>query len=415
MSKNHTQESDARTVIFEELEGWVRSQIQEWVQQLLEEEVTELLGRRKSERRKGIDRAEGYRNGYGEARRLTLSSGTITVRRPRVRELEQRFESRILPLFSRRTKEVGDLIPELYLHGLSRGDFELALRGLLGDGAPLSESTVDRLKTKWQGEYEEWRSRRLDDLEVVYVWVDGVYVKAWLEREKACILVVLAGLSDGRKVFLALEAGYRESIESWSGVIRELKGRGLRIPRLVIGDGNLGIWGAIMNVWPEVEEQRCWNHRIINILAKIPSKKLQAQARLLLKQIPYADTLKEAERLKRAFQGWCRKRGLEDAALLIDKDWERMVTFYRYPREHWRHLRTTNSLESPFSAVRIRTNASRRYKKVESATSVIWKTLMIAEKRFRKLSAPELLKEVYEGANYKDGIRVKDMQKEAAA
>lgn len=198
-------------------------------------------------------------------------------------------------------------------------------------------------------------------------------------------------------------------------MIRDLKARGLRTPGLVIGDGNLGIWGAIMNVWPEVDEQRCWNHRIINIPAKIPSKKLQAQARLLLKQIPYAETLKEAERLKRAFQGWCRKRGIEDAALLIDKDWERMVTFYSYTREHWRHFRTTNPLESPFSAVRIRTNASRRYKKVESATSVIWKTLMVAERRFRKLSAPELLKEVYGGANYKDGIRVKGIQKEAAA
>lgn len=419
MSRNHTQRTEAREVIYEELEGWVRSRIQEWVQQLLEEEVTELLGRAKSERQKSVDAQSGYRNGYGKARRLTLSSGTITVRRPRVRNLDERFESRILPLFRRRTKEVGDLIPDLYLHGLSQGDFDLALRGLLGEGAPLSASSVARLKVKWQAEYEGWRSRSLEGLEVVYVWVDGIYVKAGLEKDKACILVVLAALSDGTKVFLALEAGYRESIESWSSVLRDLRARGLRVPRLVIGDGNLGIWGAMMGVWPEVDEQRCWNHRILNILAKIPSKKLQAQGRLLLKEIPYAETLKEAKRLKRAFQSWCKRQNLEKASKLIDEDWERMVTFYRYPREHWRHLRTTNPLESPFSSVRIRTNASRRYKKVENATSVIWKTLMVAEKRFRKLSKPELLKEVYEGTKYKDGIRVEDTkedtQKEAAA
>jgi len=228
------------------------------MQELLEEEVTEFLGRAKSARRSALGSAPGYRNGYGKPRRLTLSSGTIQVRRPRVRNAEERFESRVLPLFARKSKKVADLIPELYLHGLAEGDLDLALRGLLGEEAPVSASTVARLKEKWHAELAEWRQRPLDDLEVVYLWVDGVYVKAGLEKEKAAILVALAALSDGSKVVVTAVPGYRESTESWSDVLRGLKGRGLGCPRLVIGDGHLGIWGALRNVYPEAAEQRCW-------------------------------------------------------------------------------------------------------------------------------------------------------------
>ena len=185
MSKQKIEESVESRVCFEELEDWVREKIQGWVQELLEEEVTELLGRRKSERRRAVDAPSGYRNGYGKPRHLTLSSGTIQVRRPRVRDLEEHFESRVLPLFAKRTRQVRELIPELYLHGLALGDFDLALRGLLGEKAHLSSSTVARLKEKWQAEWEVWQSRPLNDLEVVYLWVDGIYVKAGLEKEKA--------------------------------------------------------------------------------------------------------------------------------------------------------------------------------------------------------------------------------------
>jgi transposase-like protein len=361
-----------------------------------------------------VDAPSGYRNGLGKERKLALSCGTISIRRPRVRNLEERFESRILPLFVRHTKEVGSLLPELYLHGLALGDFDLALRGLLGDAAPLSPGSVARLKANWLAEYEEWNRRSLADLEVVYMWVDGIYVKAGLEKEKACILVALAALSDGSKVIVGLQTGYRESTESWSSLLRQMKSRGLKIPRLVIGDGNLGIWAAMRGVCPEVDEQRCWNHRLVNILDRLP-KKLQGQGRLLLKQIPQAEGEKEAERRKEAFQKWSRSKGCEEAARLIDEDWERMVTFYRYPKEHWIHLRTSNAIESPFSRVRLRTDASRRYKKSDNATAVIWKTLMIGEKNFRKLNKPEMMKDVYEGAKYADGIRVKEAEKEAAA
>jgi transposase-like protein len=331
-----------------------------------------------------------------------------------VRGLTERFESRLLPAFKRRTEEVGRLLPELYLHGLALGDFDLALRGLLGDGAPLSAASIARLKAGWQAEYELWRTRAVADLEVVYLWVDGIYVKAGLEKDKAAMLVVLAGLRDGRKVILAVESGYRESTESWVALLRDLKRRGLRAPKLVIGDGHLGIWGALTAIFPEAAEQRCWNHRIMNVLDKLPRTR-QAEARSLLTKIPYATTREEAERQKQAFQAWCAKRGLAEVGRRLDRDWERMVTFYQFPQEHWKHLRTTNPVESPFAAVRLRTAAAKRFKKVENATAVIWKTLIVAEHTFRRLDAPELLPDVAYGVEYVNGVRAVNRRDEKAA
>jgi transposase-like protein len=299
-------------------------------------------------------------------------------------------------MFARRSAEVNKLIPQLYLHGLALGDFDLALRGLLGEKAPVSASTVARLKEGWQAEWEEWKKHPLDGLEVLFMWVDGVYVKAGLEKEKAALLVVVGGLSDGRKVILAVEPGYRESTESWSGVLRDLKKRGMNCPRLVTGDGNLGIWGALSNVYPEVLEQRCWNHKIVNVLDKLP-KKVQPQAKWRLQDIAYAESRQEAEEKRDVFLGWCRKDGHRSAGETLLRDWDRMVTFYQFPQEHWKHLRTTNVVESPFAALRLRTDAAKRYKKVENATAVIWKMLMLAERRFRRLDAPEKLKLVYLG------------------
>ena len=257
-------------------------------------------------------------------------------------------------------------------------------------------------------------SRPLDDLEVVYLWVDGVYVKAGLEKEKAVLLVVLAALSDGSKAVVSVTSGYRESTQSWSEVLRDLKQRGMGCPRLVIGDGHLGIWGALRNVYPQAEEQRCWNHRIVNLLAKLP-KGVHKPALLILRQIPYAETREEAQRLKQVFQHWCRQRGLTQAAELIEQDWDRMVTFYNYPKKQWQHLRTTNPVESPFAALRLRTDAAKRFKKVENAQALIWKMLLVAEKRFRRLKAPELMKDVYQGAEYVNGVLVNQVPEEKAA
>jgi len=403
MNEHTTEIALSAIPTWEELEGWVRVKIQEFIQELLKQEVTELLGRARYQRRAPVDGAQGYRNGYGKPRKLTLGMGTITIRRPRVRGLEERFESRILPLFARRTREVSDLLPELYLHGLAEGDFDLALRGLLGEEAPLSASTVARLKEKWHAEWEAWQKQRLDDLQVVYLWVDGIYVKAGLEKERAALLVVIAGLVDGRKVVVAVTPGHRESIESWSEVLRDLRDRGMNPPKLVIGDGNLGIWGALRNVWPEADQQRCWNHKILNVLDKLPRTQHVA-AKSMLSAIAYAPTQAQAEQKRREFEAWCHKHGYTKAAETINRDWEQMLTFYRYPREHWVHLRTTNIVESPLAALRLRTDAAKRFKRVERATAVIWKMLMIAQKKFRRLNAPELLAKVYAGVEYKDGI-----------
>jgi putative transposase len=396
------------------LEAFARESMQQFLQRLLVEEVDGLLGRTRYARRDPVDAAPGYRNGFGKPRRLSLSNGTITLRRPRVRGLEGRLESRLLPAFKRRTEEVGRLLPELYLHGLAQGDFDLALRGLLGEGAPLSAPSIARLKAGWQAEYELWKTRAVADLEVVYLWVDGVYVKAGLEKDKAAILVVLAALRDGRKVVLAVESGYRESTESWAAILRDLKRRGLAAPQLVIGDGHLGIWGALAAVFPEAAEQRCWNHRLLNVLDKLPLKR-QAEARSLLTKIPYAESRAEAERQKRAFQAWCTQRGHAEAGRALDRDWERMVTFYQFPREHWKHLRTSNPVESPFAAVRLRTAAAKRFKKVENATAVIWKTLLLAERTFRRLDAPELLADVARGEVYVNGVRAVNRREKTVA
>ena len=406
MVKQTTPDKESSNIIWNNLEEMVRLRVRDFIQTLLEAEIEDLLGRQKSERRQATDSEVAYRNGYGKERRLTLGCGTITLRRPRVRGLEGRFESQVLPLFSRRTKEVNQLIPELYLHGLALGDFDLALRGLLGKDAPISAGTVARLKDKWQAEVEEWRLRSLSGLEVVYMWVDGVYVKAGLEKDKSALLVAIGGLSDGRKVVLAVEPGHRESSEGWSGVLRDLKNRGMNSPRMVAGDGNLGIWGALSNVYPGASEQRCWNHKIMNVLDKLP-RKAQAQGKLGLQRIFSAESQKEAEGQRNLFAGWCKKEGYQSAKESLERDWDRMVTFYQFPREHWRHLRTTNIVESPFAALRLRTGAAKRFKKVTNATAMIWKMLMLAEKRFRKLDASDKLKQVFAGIQFKDGVEVR--------
>lgn len=410
---------DPSRVVYTTLEQGIRREIQTWLQRLLEEEVTELLGREKSVRTavgpvegghaelSGDPSAAGskaYRNGHGKPRRLTTANGTIEVRRPRVRGLQERFESRILPLFARRTAGVGELLPKLYLHGLAQGDFDLALRGLLGEGAPLSPSSIARLKAGWQTEYEAWNQRSLADEEIVYVWADGIYIKAGLEKEKAALLVLIGARRDGSKTVLAVHSGYRESTESWAALLRDLKRRGMNCPALVMGDGALGLWAALAQVYPAAEEQRCWNHRMINVLDQV-SKKEREHAKERLRQVMYADSRAAAERERDAFAKWADGKGFARAATLLREDWERMVAYYDFPQEHWKHLRTTNPVESPFNAVRLRTTAARRFKKVENATAVIWQTLLVAEKRFRKVNAPELLEGVLYGARYEDGKR----------
>ena len=249
--------------------------------------------------------------------------------------------------------------------------------------------------------------------EVVYVWADGIYVKAGLERDKAALLVVLGAMRDGTKEVLALRSGYRESVESWSEVLRDLKARGIEAPRLLMADGNAAIWGAVRQVWPEAGEQRCWNHKMRNVLDRLPQRE-QSEAKDLLRAVVYAPSRAEAVKARevfaRRYRPWYPK-----AVDVLEDDWERMVAFYDFPEDHWKHLRTTNVVESPFAALRLRTTAEKRFKRVESATALIWKLLLVAEKRFRRLDAPHLLKDVFEGRKFEDGKPVSTQQRKNAA
>ena len=406
--RTNTEPIESSAVCYATLEQWAREQIQAQLQQILEEEVTTFLGRARHARRERVspvDPPQGNRNGYGKPRQFTMMNGTVTVRRPRVRDLTDRFESKVLPLFTRRTQEVGALLPELYLHGLSSGDFELALRGLLGEGAPLSASSIQRLKARFALEYETWTTRDLSDLEVVYWWADGLYVKAGIADRKSALLTIVGALTTGEKIVLACESGERESKESWLMVLRSLRERGLTFPRLTVADGHLGIWAALGELHPAGEEQRCWNHKLTNVLNALP-RKAQPQAAEVLTAMPYAETQTECERQRDAFVRLYRKTDPTAVDTLL-RDWDRMVTFYAFPKEHWIHLRTTNVVESPFSAVRLRTDASRRYKRVDGAQAIIWKMLRIAEQAWRRLNAPELLPLVASGVPFKDGRMTK--------
>ena len=271
----------------------------------------------------------------------------------------------------------------------------------------------DLERTSADDQEEPWSQRRLEGREVVYVWADGIYVKAGLERDKAALLVLLGAMRDGTKEVLALRSGCRESVESCSEVLRDLKARGIEAPRLLMADGNAAIWGAVRQVWPEAGEQRCWNHKMRNVLDRLPQRE-QSEAKDLLRAVVYAPSRAEAVKARevfaRRYRPWYPK-----AVDVLEDDGERMVAFYDFPEDHWKHLRTTNVVESPFAALRLRTTAAKRFKRVESATALIWKLLLVAEKRFRRLDAPHLLKDVFEGRKFEDGKPVSTQQRKNVA
>lgn len=333
------------------------------------------------------------------------------MRRPRFRNLTETFESKVLPLFKRQSRELGAPLPERYLHGLSSGDFELALRGLLSDAAPPSASSLQRLKAQWVSEYARWRQTDLSVLELIYGWADGLYVKCGFDDRTKALLVIVGATANGDKVLLICEAGERESKAAWGRILRDLKARALRLPACLVADGNLGIWGALGEPHPARADQRCWNHKIVNVLDHF-AKKDQSQAAQALKDMMYAPSRKRCERKRQAFELRYRKTHPKACATLAC-DWERMVTYYDFPKAHWIHLRTTNIVESPFNSVRLRTEASRRFKKIENAEAMVWKLLTVAEKSWRRLNAPGLLKHVYNGSQFKDGVAVKTRNEES--
>ena len=363
----------------------------------------------------GDGHREVVRNGRARERRVTVGSGTIPVRAPRVNDKRvgeegerQKFSSRILPAYARRSPKVGEVIPILYLRGLSTGDFRPALEGLLGeDAAGLSSSTVSRLCKEWEAHHDQFRQRLLSFSRYAYLFMDGIHVQVRLgEDPKVCLLIVIGVREDGVKELLAVEDGYRESTESWAGVFRDLKRRGLNEPKLVVGDGALGAWAALRDVFPGAGEQRCWFHAAGNVIDALP-KRLQPRAKGLLSEIIEAPTRKDA---KHALEVFREEYGAKypKALAKLDRDWKALTTFYDYPAEHWRHLRTTNPIESAFATVRLRTRVTKGAGSKTAALAMAYKLLESAQERWRRFNGHELVADVLDGVKFKDGIKVTD-------
>jgi putative transposase len=354
------------------------------------------------------------RNGRARERRLTIGSGTVPVRAPRVNDKRvdeqtgerQRFSSKILPAYARRSPKVSEVLPVLYLRGLSTGDFRPALEQLLGeDAAGLSPSTISRLCKDWEVEHQRFRERSLRFHQYAYWFVDGVHVSVRLgEDDRLCLLVVIGVREDGTKELLAVEDGYRESTESWAGVMRDLKARGLNEPKLVIGDGALGTWAALRDVFPCARRQACWVHKIANVLDALP-KRLQPDAKKLLHEMMESPTRADAaaarERFREQFDAEYPK-----AVAKLDKDWAHLTAFYDFPAEHWRHLRTSNAIESSFATVKLRTRVTKGAGSKKAALAMAYKLLDAAQERWRRFNGHELVADVLAGARFKDGTRV---------
>jgi putative transposase len=345
------------------------------------------------------------RNGYAPSRKLVMGSGPVEVVAPRVDDRgmseEERFRSRILPRYARRAPELTAALPALYLRGLSSGDFREALRPLLGeDAAGLSGSVVTRLTGVWTEEYEAFRKQRYDETEYVYLWVDGVHLNIRLEEDRLSLLVVIGVAVDGTKRLLALEDGYRESKESWLAVLRDLRDRGLRAPVLAVGDGALGFWAAIREVYGSTRSQRCWVHKMCNVLDKLP-KRLQGRARAHLRRMMYAANRKECEAEKESFQKEYEK--YPKAVASLGEDWESLVTLYDFPFEHWKHLRTTNPIESPFATLRHRQRRTKGNGSRRAGLAMAYKLLDNAQRTWRKLDCAIKLLWVIKGVRFQDG------------
>jgi putative transposase len=356
------------------------------------------------------------RNGRARERRLTIGSGTVPVRAPRVNDKrvdEQtgeraRFSSKILPAYARRSPKVNDVLPVLYLRGLSTGDFRPALEQLLGeDAAGLSPSTISRLCSEWEAEHARFGQRELRFHRYAYWFVDGVHVSVRLgEDDRLCLLVVIGVREDGTKELLAVEDGYRESTESWATVMRDLKARGANEPKLVVGDGALGTWAALRDVFPGARRQACWVHAIARVLDALP-KRLQPTAKKLLHEImeapSRADARKALERFRAQFDAKYPK-----AVAKLDRDWPHLTAFYDFPAEHWRHLRTSNAIESSFATVKLRTRVTKGAGSKKAALAMAYKLLAAAQERWRRFNGHELVADVLAGATFKDGIRATD-------
>ena len=365
-------------------------------------------------------RALIVRNGTSKARKVTTGAGTFEVKAPRVHDkrvdsdgTKAKFSSKILPPYMRRSPKVAEVLPVLYLRGLSTGDFREALPILLGeDAAGLSATNIARLTVVWDQEYQAFATRDLSDRDFVYVWVDGIHFNVRLEDDRLCTLVMIGVRPDGNKELIAVEDGYRESKESWMTLLRDLKRRGMQAPKVAVGDGALGFWAACRDVWPKTREQRDWCHKLGNVLDKLP-KRLQPKAKQALHQAMYAETKEQAEEALDRFVADYEAK-YEKATACVQKDRSALLTFFDFPAEHCKHLRTTNVIESPFATVRLRTRVTKGAGSRHKALIMAFKLLVMAQGRWRRLNGHQKLPLVRGGVTFVDGIQLERNQENDA-
>ena len=349
------------------------------------------------------------RNGYHYEREVLTAAGAVTVRAPRVNDRRvdpdsgerQRFSSAILPAWARKSPQISEVLPLLYLHGLSTSDFGPALEQFLGSGDGLSATTITRLTSQWQDEAKTFAARDLSGTDYVYLWVDGIHLKVRLEHEKLRLLVMLGVRADGRKELVALTDGYRESTESWADLLRDCRRRGMTAPVLAIGDGALGFWKAVREVFPATREQRCWFHKQANVLAALP-KSAHPGALAAIKDIYNAEDIDKAQVAIKAFEIDYGAKCPKAVAKIVD-DADVLLEFYKYPAEHWIHLRTTNPIESTFATVRLRTKVTKGPGSRAAGIAMAYKLIDAAQARWRAVNAPHLVALVRAGATFHKG------------
>lgn len=392
----------------------LRQGAQQMLAAAIENEVAEYIERHALVR-DDDGRRQVVRNGRLPARRIQTGLGLVEVQQPRVHDRRTdengerlRFSSAILPPYLRRTKSLDELIPWLYLRGISTGDFTEALQALLGPQAKgLSATNIVRLKESWQEEWKSWSKQSLAEKTYVYLWADGIHFQIRLEEpdnNRQCILVLMGATADGRKELIAITDGYRESADSWRQLLLEAKGRGLTTsPKAATGDGALGFWAALREVYPTTREQRCWVHKTANVLDKMP-KSLHEKAKTMVQAIWMAETRREALKAFDLFVQSFEAKYPKATECLV-KDREVLLTFYDFPAEHWIHLRTTNPIESTFATVRLRTVRTKGSGSRTACLTMVFKLAQCAEKRWRRLNGQEWIPEVIRGVKFVDGIK----------
>jgi len=400
-----------KILITDPLTGVLRAGARRLLADAVEAEVEAFIGAHADLSDDG-GRRRVVRHGYLPERSVQTGIGPVAVRRPRVRDRQPegvggriRFTSSILPPYLRRAKSVEELLPWLYLKGISTGGFGEALAALLGPDAPgLSPTTITRLKMAWADEYERWTRRDLSAKRYVYFWADGIYFRPRLDHDKQCLLVIIGADEVGNKNIVGLSDGYRESAQSWLELLLDLKRRGLTVPpELATGDGALGFWKALRQVYGQAREQRCWVHKTANVLNKMP-KSLQSKAKGHLQDIWMAETRSDAAKAFDFFQEAYGAK-YDKAVDCLTKDRERLLTFYDFPAEHWKHLRSTNPIESTFATVRLRTIKTKGCLSRKTALAMVFKLLLSARRKWRRLDGSNHLTEVVQGVKFNDGIK----------